>query len=143
MKLALAAITLLAAAPVMAEVHEVGMYNRSENGPMIYEPSFLQIAPGDSVRFIPVQPSHNAATIDEMIPEGAVPFRSGINEDFKVTFDLPGAYGIKCSPHYAMGMVMLVHVGEVTDTPLPDSLPARARSRFDEIIAAVGMVAGP
>ncbi|MCB5410660.1 pseudoazurin [Pseudogemmobacter faecipullorum] len=134
----LAAIALaLVPGFALAEVHEVGMYNRSENGPMIYEPSFLAIAPGDSVRFIPTQPSHNAATIEDMLPEGATPFRSGINEDFTVTFTLPGAYGIRCSPHYAMGMVMLIHVGEVGETALPESLPARARERFEAILADI------
>lgn len=131
-----AALLIALAGPASAEVHEVGMYNRSENGPMIYEPSFLKIAPGDSVRFVPTQPSHNAATIDGMIPEGAEPFRSKINEDFTVTFEVEGSYGIKCSPHYAMGMVMLIHVGEVEETALPDDLPKKARERFDAILAA-------
>lgn len=137
MKSALTAVALLIAAPALAEVHEVQMYNRSENGPMIYEPSFLKIAPGDSVRFIPTQPSHNAATIDNMIPEGAASFRSGINEDFTVTLDVPGSYGIRCSPHVAMGMVMLIHVGDEAETILPDDLPAKARERFEAILAAV------
>lgn len=136
MKAALTTIALLAAAPALAETHEVQMYNRSENGPMIYEPSFLKIAPGDSVRFVPTQPSHNAATIDGMIPEGAESFKSKINEDFTVTLDQPGSYGIKCSPHYAMGMVMLIHVGDGVETALPDDLPARARTRFEAILAA-------
>ncbi|WP_198672376.1 pseudoazurin [Pseudogemmobacter bohemicus] len=137
MKSALAALFLMIAAPAFAETHEVGMYNRSENGPMIYEPSYLKIAPGDSVRFIPTQPSHNAATIDDMIPEGATPFKSKINEDFTVTFEVPGAYGIKCSPHVAMGMVMLIHVGDVTETPLPEALPKKARERFEMILSGL------
>ena len=137
MKSALAALFLLIAPPALAETHEVEMYNRSENGPMIYEPSYLKIAPADSVRFIPTQPSHNAATIDDMIPEGATPFRSKINEDFTVTFDVPGAYGIKCSPHVAMGMVMLIHVGDVAETVLPETLPTRARERFDLILSGI------
>ena len=135
-RLLVPALMIALAGPAFAEVHEVGMYNRSENGPMIYEPSFLKIAPGDSVRFVPSQPSHNAATIDGMIPEGAEPFKSKINEDFTVTFGVEGSYGIKCSPHYAMGMVMLIHVGEVAQTPLPDDLPKKARERFDAILAA-------
>ncbi|WP_151719636.1 pseudoazurin [Gemmobacter serpentinus] len=137
MKSILAALALLIATPALAEVHEVQMFNRSANGPMIYEPSFLQIAPGDSVRFIPTQPSHNAATIDGMIPEGATPFKSKINEDFTTTFEVPGAYGIKCSPHVAMGMVMLIHVGEVAETPLPEALPKKARARFETILHGI------
>jgi pseudoazurin len=122
MKFAVFAL-LLMTAPLHAETHEVRMYNRSDNGPMIYEPSLLRIAPGDTVRFIPAQPSHNAATIDGMIPAGAEPFTSKINEDFSVTLTVPGAYGIKCSPHFAMGMVMLIEVGEVVSPALPEDLP--------------------
>ena len=132
----LAAIALAFAAPALAETHVVEMYTRSDTGPMIYEPSFLRIAPGDSVRFMPAQPSHNAATIEGMIPEGAEPFRSKIDEDFTVILTVPGSYGIRCSPHAAMGMVMLIHVGDDAETVLPDALPSRARARFEAILAA-------
>lgn len=130
-------VMILLAAPLHAETHEVHMFNRSDNGAMIYEPSFLRIAPGDTVRFVPTQPSHNAATIDGMIPAGAAPFKSKINEDFSVALTVPGRYGIKCSPHFAMGMVMLIEVGdEAATSDLPADLPARARERFDKILAA-------
>lgn len=129
-------LLLMLATPALAETHEVQMFNRSDNGPMIYEPSFLKIAPGDTVHFIPAQPSHNAATIDGMIPEGAEPFKSKINEDFSVTLTVPGSYGIKCSPHFAMGMVMLIEVGEAPAPDLPADLPARAKERFENILAA-------
>lgn len=129
--------SLFLAAPVLAEVHEVEMFNRNETGPMIYAPQFLRIAPGDSVRFIPTQSSHNAATIEGMIPAGAEPFRSAINEDFTVTFTEPGSYGIKCSPHFDMGMVMLIHVGDGIETTLPADLPPRARERFEAILATI------
>lgn len=127
----------LAMTPLFAETHEVGLYTRNDNGPMIYEPQFLKIAPGGSVRFVPVQGGHNAATIDGMIPEGAEPFRSQIDEDFTVTLTEPGLYGIKCSPHFSMGMVMLIEVGEPTDRALPDDLPNRARQRFETILETV------
>lgn len=131
-----ALLALCAASPAFAATHEVKMYNRNENGPMIYEPQFLKIAPGDSVRFIPTQPSHNAATIDKMIPEDADSFKSKINEDFTTVLTVPGSYGIKCSPHYAMGMVMIIHVGDDAETVLDPKLPKRAKERFEAILAA-------
>lgn len=126
----------LSLSPAWADVHEVKMYNRNDQGSMIYEPQFLKIAPGDTVRFVPTQPSHNAATIDGMVPAGAEPFKSRINEEFTVTLTVPGSYGIKCSPHVAMGMVMVIHVGEGAETVLPEGLPNRARTRFEQILAA-------
>lgn len=67
---------LLLATPALSDTHEVHMLNRGQSGPMVYEPAYLRLAPGDTVRFMPTQPSHNAATIDGMIPDGATPFKS-------------------------------------------------------------------
>lgn len=135
MKLAAFAVLMLAS-PAFAEMHEVKMLNRNDEGPMIYEPQFLRIAPGDSVRFLPTQPGHNAATIEGFLPEGATPFKSGINQEFEVSFDIPGTYGVKCSPHYAMGMVMLIEVGEGVPVIPTDGLPPRAADRLGQIIDA-------
>jgi pseudoazurin len=118
-----------------AETFEVKMLNRGEKGPMVFEPDFLEIAPGDRVRFVPTHKSHNAATIDGMIPEGVEGFKSRINDELETGFEQPGFYGIKCSPHYGMGMVMLIKVGEAV---LPQSyktvdVPGRAKPRFEEL----------
>ncbi|MNC83934.1 Pseudoazurin [compost metagenome] len=40
-------------------------------------------------------------------------------------------YGIQCIPHLAMGMVMVVQVGDAAPAELPASLPARAKTRFE------------
>ncbi|MGQ0486347.1 MAG: plastocyanin/azurin family copper-binding protein [Hyphomicrobiales bacterium] len=74
-------LLVLSASPALAEMHEVKMFNRNAEGAMIYEPQFLRTAPGDKVKFVPTQPSHNAATIEGMIPADAQPFKSRINED--------------------------------------------------------------
>jgi len=126
---------MLLAGPALAEIHEVRMLNRGESGPMVYEPAYLNIAPGDTVRFLPTQPGHNAATIEGMIPEAAEPFRSKINDMFEVTLTEPGAYEIKCSPHYAMGMVMLIEVGDKAEVVLPEGLPKRTAERFGKILS--------
>lgn len=127
---------LLLATPAFPDTHEVHMLNRGQSGAMVYEPAYLRLAPGDTVRFVPTQPSHNAATIDGMLPAGATPFKSKINQPFEVTLTAPGAYGIKCSPHVAMGMVMLIEVGESSaKVALPEDLPAKAAARFEKILA--------
>lgn len=136
MKYALAAL-LISASPAAAETFEVRMLNRGEAGPMVYEPDFLRISPGDSVKFIAATTGHNAASIEGMAPEGAEPFKGQINEEIEITPTVPGLYGVKCSPHYAMGMVMLIAVGDADPTGLavPENLPARAKQRFGEILA--------
>lgn len=132
-------VGLLSVAPASAETFRVEMRNRGEQGSMVFEPDFLAIEPGDSVKFIATHKSHNAASIDGMVPEGYAGFKGKINEEIEVTFDQPGFYGIKCSPHFGMGMVMLVKVGkaELTDAIRKVEVPARARPRFDAIFARI------
>ena len=123
-----------------AETHEVRMLNRNNSGPMPFEPDYLVIRPGDRVRFIAASPGHNAATIEGMIPAGGEPFIGRINEEIEVTLTAEGLWGIKCSPHYTMGMVMLIQVGSspATAADLPENLPPAARERMSEIIERQG-----
>ena len=59
-----------------------------------------------------------------MLPEGATPFVGKVNQDIAVTFDKPGVYGVKCLPHYGMGMVGAVIVG----SSAPNAAQAKAAS---------------
>jgi pseudoazurin len=61
---------------------------------------------------VPVDPGHNAESLKGMTPEGAEPFKGGIGKEIAVTFDVEGVYGYNCMPHYGMGMVGLVVVGD-------------------------------
>lgn len=134
---ALALGTLMAGA-AYAQNHEVMMLNRGDAGAMVYEPAFLQIAAGETVTFIPTDRSHNAESIEGMIPEGAEPFSGRINEEITVTFDVEGLYAVRCTPHYAMGMVMIIVVGDevaVPDDFLEGRIPRTALQRFEEQLA--------
>jgi pseudoazurin len=136
MRLLLPAFLLLATA-AQAETFEVRMLNRNNTGGMVYEPDHVRLKPGDRVKFIATHVTHNAASMPEMLPPGAKPFKGRINEEIEVTFTAPGFYGIKCIPHYAMGMVMLVQVGEGAADALviPEGLPPRVKQRFGEIVS--------
>ena len=124
----------------LADTHEVRMLNRNDKGPMPFEPDYLVVRPGDSVKFIAASPGHNAATIDGMIPGDGERFVGRINEEIEVTLTQEGIWGIRCSPHYTMGMVMLIQVGDTpaTKADLPDDLPPAARERMLDIIARRG-----
>ncbi|MBB4105359.1 pseudoazurin [Allorhizobium borbori] len=123
--------------PAMAETFDVKMLNRNDTGPMPFEPEYLVIKPGDTVRFIAADPGHNAATIAGMIPGDGKKFTGKINEEIEVTLTAEGIWGIKCSPHYTMGMAMLIQVGNrgATEADLPADLPVAARKRMLEILA--------
>ena len=69
---AAAALCLLAAtaSAALAANFEVLMLNKGTDGKtMGFSPSFLQIEPGDTVTFIPVDKGHNAETILDGISE--------------------------------------------------------------------------
>ena len=104
------ALLTLAGAAAAAEI-EVKMLDKSAEGAMVFEPALLKIEPGDTVKFRAVNKGHNVETIKGMLPEGAKPFTGKINEELAITFDKPGVYGVKCLPHYGMGMVGLIVVG--------------------------------
>jgi len=129
------ALALLIGGAAFAETHEVKMLNKGSDGDrMVFEPAFLEIAPGDTVKFIATERGHNAESLLEMMPEGADAFKGKINEEIEVTLDAEGLYGIQCKPHYAMGMVMTIAVGEVEAAPdgfLEGRIPPKAMERFE------------
>lgn len=117
----LAALALVAAGfaalatPAFSAEHEVKMLNKGSDGQaMVFEPAFLKIAPGDTVKFVPTDKGHDAETIPGMLPEGAQPFKGKLSQELTVTFEKPGLYGYKCVPHLGMGMVGLIQVGDDT-----------------------------
>ena len=137
-----AAVILALALPAAAANFEVHVLNKGAEGAMVFEPAFVKVAPGDTVTFIPTDKGHNVETIKDMIPEGAQAFKSKMNETYKVTFDKPGAYGVKCTPHVGMGMVGLVTVGDAPanlDAVKTGKLPKKARERMDAAIAGLGL----
>ena len=112
--------------------------NSGPGGSMVFDPAFVKLAPGDSIKFLPQDKGHNAELIKGMAPDGAVPFKTVVGKEEVVTFDKPGVYGVKCSPHYIMGMVALVVVGDK-----PENLEAAkavdhgklAKKRFEPLFA--------
>ena len=109
--LATIAVLMSVAGTAMAAEVEVKMLNKGAEGLMVFEPALVKIEPGDTVKFVAADKGHNAESIKGMLPADAVPFAGKNNEDVTVTFDKPGAYGVKCMPHYGMGMVALIVVG--------------------------------
>jgi len=100
------------ATAVQAADFQVHLLNKGKDGMMVFEPGLTKIAKGDTVTFVPTDKSHNAETFKDLLPAGAKPFKGKINESITVTFDVEGAYVVKCSPHMPMGMVGLIIVGD-------------------------------
>jgi len=120
---------LMSASMALAAEVEVKMLNKGTEGLMVFEPALVKIELGDTVKFVATDKSHNAETIKNMLPEGAAPFAGKMSEDVAVTFDKPGVYGIKCMPHYAMGMVALVVVGKPDNLDQAKAVPQLGKAK--------------
>lgn len=135
-----AALTVAMAGTAWAETVDVRMLNKGEAGTMVFEPAHVKLAPGDSIRFLATDKGHNAETIEGMLPEGATAFEGKINEELTVTFDRAGLYGVRCKPHFAMGMVMVIAVGDGATVPegfLEGRIPPKAKERFEAALASL------
>jgi pseudoazurin len=130
----------LAGGAFAAEV-EVKMLNKGAEGMMVFEPALVKIAQGDTVKFVATDKGHNAETIKGMLPASATPFAGTSGEDVAVTFDKPGIYGVKCMPHYGMGMVAMIAVGAPTNLDEAKAVPQVGKARqvmaglFDKLAA--------
>lgn len=134
--ISLAAFALLTSASLgLAAEVEVKMLNKGAEGLMVFEPSLVRIEPGDTVKFVATDKSHNAESIKNMLPEGASPFAGKMNADVTVTFHKAGVYGVKCMPHYAMGMVALVVVGKPDNLDQAKAVPQTGKAK--QIFAAL------
>ena len=129
-------LSTLIATPALSETIEVQMLNKGTDGErMVFEPAFIRAQPGDTLAFKATDKGHNAETLDGMLPEAATPFAGKINEEITVTLDAAGVYAVICKPHYAMGMVMIVAVGDVAQAPddfLAGRVPPKAKARFED-----------
>ena len=128
------ALAALMGTTAFAETHEVKMLNKGSDGErMVFEPAFVQAAAGDTIRFVASDRGHNAEINPGMLPEGAEGFEGKINEEIEVTLDVAGVYGVICKPHFAMGMVMTIAVGdvEVPEGYLEGRIPRKAKDRFE------------
>lgn len=119
--------------------HQVQMLNKGAAGNMVFEPNYIEAAPGDTVTFIPTDKGHDAVSVDGMIPEGAEPFKGKMNQEITVTVDKEGVYGVKCAPHYGMGMVALIVVGEPTNLEQAKTVkhPGKAKKVFADLLEKV------
>ena len=59
--------------------------------------------------------SHNSASIDGMLPDGAAAWSGAMNTDISVTLDTEGIYVYQCDPHAMMAMIGVIQVGEATN----------------------------
>ena len=131
--------TVMSMGSANAAEHVIKMLNKSGNKQMQFEPAFTTAVPGDTIKFVSVDKGHSVESIADMWPEGAKPVQGAISQDVTMTVDKEGVYGVKCTPHYLMGMVALIEVGKPTNLEKAKAFkaPAAPGKRFEELFAQV------
>ncbi|MBP1845379.1 pseudoazurin [Rhizobium petrolearium] len=139
----LAATLALLALPAFGAEIEVKMLNKGSDGQaMVFEPAAVKVQPGDTIKFVAVDKGHDVVSMPGLVPEGVAPIKGKISEGVSFTADKPGAYVFKCTPHYGMGMVALVVVGDAPaniDAVKATKMPKKAKERLEAEIAKLGL----
>lgn len=123
-------VTVKPAAQLSGASHEVRMLNLGVDGVMVFEPSVLKVQLGDTVTFKSIDPGHNSASMEGMIPEGGESWNGGMSQDTTVTFTTEGVYVYQCSPHMMMAMVGVIQVGEARNLETVKMVAAQKKSNF-------------
>ncbi|QUL38018.1 pseudoazurin [Erythrobacter sp. JK5] len=122
-------------------VIDIQMYTRDPDdasGLQVFKPRLIMAKVGDTVRFVPTDPTHQSSSIPEMLPEGARGWQGEINKEVSYVLPKPGIYGYKCVPHYAAGMIGMIIVegdGKTSNLEAAKAVthPGLAGREFNEI----------
>jgi pseudoazurin len=128
-KLMAGSMLAMIAVSAQAETFEVQMLNKGEEGAMVFEPAFVKAEVGDVIRFLPTDKGHNVEDIKGMLPDGVDRFKTKFNEEFELKVEQEGVYGIKCTPHYAMGMVALIQVGDPANLEKAEAVKQKGKAK--------------
>ncbi|MEM6908970.1 MAG: pseudoazurin [Pseudomonadota bacterium] len=104
-------VAAVPAAEANGTVIEIQMYTRDpETGRQVFAPALVKANVGDTIKFVPTDPTHQSQSIPEMLPAGVTGWEGKINEEVSYVIPAPGIYGYKCNPHYAAGMIGMIVV---------------------------------
>ncbi len=96
---------------------------------LLFDPVGLRVTSGDIVQFNSVTPDHSVTAIhsaifgDGRVPDRVPPFSSpilGVGGAWLYRFEEEGVYDIYCGPHFILGMVMRLVVGDTAEEDLPE-----------------------
>jgi pseudoazurin len=93
-----------------AAEHTVEMLNKGPDGQRNwFEPAVLFVEPGDTIKFVSTDKGHNSQSL--VVPDGGETWKGKLSQDVSVTLTAEGLYAYKCLPHFGLGMVALIAVG--------------------------------
>ena len=95
-----------------------------------FSPMHVFIKPGDTVKWTNMT-IHDSQSMEGLIPEGAEHWKGKIGQNLAVTLDVEGVYIYKCNPHFPLGMIGAIIVGEANNM---DQIDANAKGREKGVI---------
>lgn len=133
--------SLVVTLPAHAAEHVVKMLNSGKDGAMVFEPSFVKAAVGDTIVFTPTEKAaHNSASL--LLPAGAKPWKGAADTEVKVKLEKEGVYLYACEPHKVMGMVGVIQAGKPVNLAEAKVAAAKeqatfamGKDRFDKALA--------
>ena len=123
-----------------AAEHVIEMRNQDNAGNhMAFEPGFLKVEVGDTVKFVPTDKGHNAMSVPNIWPEGVAQVKGDFSREVVFKAEKEGLYLFKCLPHYGMGMIALVQVGTAVNLDAMKKFVATGmgKKRLDAELAQV------
>ncbi len=141
MKKVLCLLFLLSVAG-FAKTHEIKMLNKGSDGEkMVFEPAFLKVEVGDTVKFIPTDKGHSVQGIAKKgaMPDGFKPWKGKLNKEEVVQITKEGVYLYKCQPHVGMGMVGIIQAGKAVNLEKAKKvkLTGKAKKRMEKLLTQV------
>ena len=141
-----ALLAIAVASPAAATIHEVEMRSTVTRGGevelMVFDPPFLRVEVGDTVRFVPADPGHSVQS--SFVPDGAIEWSSGLDETLEVVLHTEGVYLYRCDPHLVLGMVGVLQVGEPVNieaaTEKAEALMANVAMNRDRYARYLGQI---
>lgn len=142
MTLATALAVILPVTPSLSADHKILMLNYGKDGSMVFEPSYVNVEPGDTITFVPQNSSHYVQSY--AVPEGVSPWKSKLDEAFTVTVEREGVYLYYCPPHLMMAMIGIIQVGKPVNLEAVRQKAEKLRPKLvmksERLEAALGQV---
>lgn len=105
-----------------------------------FEPMTVYVEPGEQVSWEGMV-GHNVETLGAMMPEGGTAVKSELGEDVTATFEVPGIYVYKCTPHWGTRMGGVIVVGKPEDPATTfDAYMAAIEENRGELLPAKGLL---
>ena len=110
---------------------------------MTFDPIAVKAKVGDIVVVQSQDPGHNIESVPGMLPAGATAIHGAMGKTVSITFTKPGIYGLRCLPHYGLGMIVLVEVGAPVNLAeakeAAAKAPPAAKKRFAAAFTKLGL----